>query len=119
MAFVVVNDSMNCTFDISHSSREITTKESSGNRGVAEGLKSGSFSIEGLVDGSGYDNAIENAYFNRQQITVRWDSNVVGDTEYEAACFVTSFNRTAGNEDNDGYNATFDITGAVSETIIT
>ena len=100
-------------FKRSMATRETTTKESAGWKGVAEAVKSGSFDFKGLVDYNAFAGFIDLYYYatTRTVVEVVYDQNGV---TYTANAYITSLNQSGEVEGSVEYDATFEITGAIS-----
>jgi predicted secreted protein len=103
-----------------HSTRDATTKDSAGYKEVLEGLRSGSFSGEGyFAEDAAYGyNDLFAAYTGRTQLTVRYSSEVAGDEYYEGTCYLTSLSRSSGVEETETFSASFEMTGAPTNDVV-
>lgn len=103
-------------FSLEHSTRDASTKDSSGYRDILEGQRSYSFSFDGYVaENATYGfNDLYDAWTGRTQLTVRWSSAVSGDEYYEGTCYLTSLSTSAAVEDSQTFSASFEGTGTIT-----
>lgn len=96
--------------------RDATTKDSSGTRDLLEGVKSGTVSVSALyADDATYGvDELMSAWSGRSTLTIKFSTEVTGDSYWEASAYVTSLEVSAGMEDNATYSATFELTGAIT-----
>ena len=108
------------SISISMETRDITTKDSAGYRELLEGVRSGTISVSGLVDddGAGGAGGVLFADLNGRQVQtlVFGFDDATDDYNYSCSAFCTSLEISAATEDNVTYSATFEITGAITET---
>jgi len=108
------------SISISMETRDITTKDSAGYRELLEGVRSGTISVSGLVDddGAGGAGGVLFADLNGRtaQTLVFGFDDATDDYNYSCSAFCTSLEVSAATEDNVTYSATFEITGAITET---
>ena len=108
------------SISISMETRDITTKDSAGYRELLEGVRSGTISVSGLVDddGAGGAGGVLFADLNSRsaQTLVFGFDEATDDYNYSCSAFCTSLEISAATEDNVTYSATFEITGAITET---
>jgi len=109
------------SISINLETRDITTKDSSGYRELLEGVRSGSISVSGLVDDDGTGGAGADLFAaldgrTAQTIIFGFDDGT-DDYNYSCSAFCTSLEVGGGTEDNVTYSATFEITGAITETV--
>jgi len=109
------------SISINMETRDITTKDSSGYRELLEGVRSGSISVSGLVDdddagGAGGVLFADLDSRTAQTIIFGFD-DTSDDYFYSCSAFCTSLEVGGGTEDNVTYSATFEITGAITETV--
>lgn len=115
----VVGRATTCSLNVSREMREILDKDNTGGGWVeyAPGRKSGTMSTDVLMS---YDTANETAmdifgYLNAgTAVTLRFTTEVAGDTYWEAEAFCNSISMNAPVEDNVTYTAEFTISGAVT-----
>lgn len=99
--------------------RDTSSKSSSGWRDLAEGQKSGSISLSGLVDDTtSAVTTLFSKFSTRATIGIRFGidgtASLEDDDVFECDGYVTSIETSAGTEDNVTYSATIEITGAVT-----
>ena len=96
---------------------DITTKSSAGYREVKPGLRSGTISVSGLVDDDGAGGVLFADLDSRTAQTLVFGfDDATDDYNYSCSAFCTSLEVSAATEDNVTYSATFEITGAITET---
>jgi predicted secreted protein len=109
------------SISISMETRDITTKDSSGYRELLEGVRSGSISVSGLVDDDGAGGAGSDLFAvldGRSSVSIVFGfDDASDDYNYSCSAFCTSLEVSAATEDNVTYSATFEITGAITETV--
>lgn len=109
------------SISISMETRDITTKDSAGYRELLEGVRSGTISVSGLVDddGAGGAGGVLFADLNSRsaQTLVFGFDDATDDYNYSCSAFCTSLEISAATEDNVTYSATFEITGAITQTV--
>lgn len=96
--------------------RDATTKDSSGTRDLLEGVKSGTVSVSALyADDATYGvDELMTAWSGRSTLTIKFSTEVTGDSYWEASAYVTSLEVSAGMEDNATYSATFELSGTIT-----
>ena len=101
---------------------DITTKDSAGYRELLAGLRSGSMSCNGLIDYVDASNKdvtdLYAAWEARTELTLKFSSEITGDTSFTANGFLTSLEQSGGTEDTATYSATFELTGEVTDAVI-
>ena len=109
------------SISISMETRDITTKSSSGFRELLEGVRSGSISVSGLVDDDGAGGAGSDLFATlngRAKVAIVFGlDGATDDYNYSCEAFCTSLEVSAATEDNVTYSASFEITGAITETV--
>lgn len=100
--------------------RDITTKDSAGNRDVAEGKKSWSVNFDGLVTYAAVtDSDMPNDIFTladaRTSVGIRFGKLNTGDYVYSGDGYFSSYSQDAGVEDNNTYSVSFEGTGALTQ----
>lgn len=100
---------------------EITSKDSAGWKEIKPGLRNWSISGEfrfaedstyGFTDLFGQVNG-------RTSFSIKFTSNTSGDAYYHGTAYVTSLEMSADMEDAQGFSATFEGTGAITESTLT
>jgi len=89
-------------------------------------ITSGSISVSGLID---YTDSVPNkdvtdlwtAWEARTAVTVKFSkaTEVTGDLSFSASAIITSLEQSGGTEDTATYSATFELTGAITDTVAT
>jgi len=101
---------------------DITTKDSAGYRELLAGLRSGSMSCNGLIDYADASNKdvtdLYAAWEGRTKLTLKFSSEITGDTSFTVDGFLTSLEQSGGTEDTATYSATFELTGEVTDAVI-
>ena len=109
------------SISISMETRDITTKDSNGFRELLEGVRSGSISVSGLVDDDGAGGAGADLFASlngRAAVSIVFGlDGATDDYNYSCNAFCTSLEVSASTEDNVTYSASFEITGAITETV--
>jgi len=117
----VLPDQTEGSISISMETRDITTKDSLGYRELLEGVRSGSISVSGLVDDDGAGGAGSDLFAvldGRSSVSIVFGLDAASDDyNYSCSAFCTSLEVSAATEDNVTYSATFEITGAITETV--
>jgi len=109
------------SISISMETRDITTKDSAGWRELAEGLRSGSISVSGLVDDDGSGGAggtLFSTLSARSEVALVFGfDDATDDYNYTCQAYCTSVEVSAATEDNVSYSATFEIDGAITQVV--
>ena len=108
------------SISINMETRDITTKDSAGYRELLEGTRSGTISVSGLIDDDGAGGAGGVLFADldsRSAQTLLFGLDDTDDYHYTCSGFCTSLEVSGGTEDNVTYSATFEITGAITETV--
>jgi TP901-1 family phage major tail protein len=109
------------SISISMETRDITTKDSAGWRELAEGLRSGSISVSGLVDDDGSGGAggtLFTTLTTRAEVALVFGfDDATDDYNYTCQAYCTSMEVSAATEDNVTYSATFEIDGAITQVV--
>jgi TP901-1 family phage major tail protein len=101
--------------------RDASTKDSAGYKESLEGQKSWSMSGEGMFaeDAAyGYEDLLD-AWDARTLITIKQTDSVAGDVEYSGSAYITSLDRTAGNEETMTFSVSFEGTAGITKATIT
>jgi len=118
----------NCTLNINHSPREITNKESAGNKEILEGLRDFSIDVDGAyawTDASGAaltngaDDLLQTKLLaSRLKVDfIFGDTAATHDVSYAGSGYITSMSFTGGTEDTATYSMTIEGTGALTQTV--
>ncbi len=108
-------------FSLDQALRDATTKDSGGWQDNLTGLRSASFSAEGLF---AEDSTLNFEDFfdlvnTRASSVIRLSSEVTGDIAYEATAFITNASLGAPLEDNQTFTLSFTTSGAVTKVTVT
>lgn len=122
-SYDLVAAATDCSLSISTETIDISTKDSSAWRELLPGMRSASLSVSGLIDytaatGKKVTTDLFTLLENRTAVLVRFSNEVVGDKRYGATAYITSLEQSAGTEDTATFSATFEISGAISETSV-
>lgn len=121
---VLIAAATDCSLSLNVETIDITTKDSQGFRELLGGVRSGSISVSGLIDyvdsASNKDMAdLWTVWENRTAVTVTFskDNEDTGDLSFSASAILTSLEQSGGTEDTATYSATFELTGAITDTV--
>lgn len=115
------------TININHSTRDNTNKESLGWKEGGEGLRDWSVDLDGMyawLDASG--SAITNAddiyasyIATRTSLTITFGTTDTdtGDTKYTGTVWMTSVSMSGATEESATYSASFEGSGALTQTV--
>jgi TP901-1 family phage major tail protein len=119
----IIAAAQDVSMSLSMETIDITTKDSAGYRELLAGLRSGSMSCNGLIDYADASNKdvtdLYAAWESRTELTLKFSTEQATDTSFEASGFLTSLEQSGGTEDTATYSATFELTGQVTDTVIT
>ncbi len=119
----------NATININHSTRSISNKESSGWEESMEGMRNWDVSVDAMyawldADGSAIGGLTLSELFSvmietraKASITFGVTSTSSGDTKYAGDVWMTSSSLTAPLEDSSTFSASFQGTGALTQTV--
>lgn len=105
--------------NINHDVRDVSTKDSAGNRELLEGRKSFSMSAEALYvpGGAAGWSTIWASWLARTTLVAKFGSTIVGDKAYTGTVYIGSGTLSGpGSEDNCSWNANFEGTGVIAES---
>ena len=111
-----------CSLSLNVETIDITTKDSAGFRELLGGVRSGSISVSGLVDYLDASNKdvtdLWTAWEARTAVTVKFAkaNEETGELSFSASAIITSLEQSGGTEDTATYSATFELTGAITDT---
>ena len=115
----IVTHLINCSISYSHDAREVTTKTStSGAKDYLPGLTGWTLSGEAFfAEDSAYSYTdIRALVANRTATTCEYGTSVSGDKVYNGSCYISSINRTSGNQgENETYTVEIQGTGTLAE----
>jgi len=109
-----------CSVSLNQETIDITTKDSSGNRELIPGLKSGSMSCNGLqeVSGSNGIKALTATFDTGAAVTLVFTHTISGGQTFTASGILTSLEMSGGTEDAPTYSASFELSGAITKADI-
>jgi TP901-1 family phage major tail protein len=119
---VVIGFLTECSLSLNRDTREITNKDSGGDRKLLPTLRSGSVSFSAIHDES--DTATQTikdlfTLFDADAIThVLFTTGVVGEFEFEADAVITSLEMSAPMEDSVTISGTFELSGEITYTAV-
>jgi TP901-1 family phage major tail protein len=121
VAGTALPDQTEGSISINMETRDISTKDSAGFRELAEGMRSGSISVSGLVDddaSGGAGGTLFTTLNARTSVAIVFGFDAASD-DYNYTCnaFCTSLEVSGGTEDNVTYSGTFEITGAITQVV--
>ena len=97
---------------------DVTTKDSAGYRELLGGLRTASFSVNGLIDYTEPTNEstadLATTLLARTAVTLKFSTEVTADQSVSAEAICTSLELSGGTEDTATYSATFEATGTVT-----
>ena len=112
----------NVTVTLNQETFDTTSKESAGWTEILPGVRSATFSAEGIVDFQASVNKdladIFAAYTGRTQVALEWTNTVTGDKKLTCNAYITSCEISAPMEDTVTYSIEFASTGAVTPATI-
>ena len=115
---VLVGELTDASFEISHSPRDVTSKDSAGWTARLEGLRDASSTYTAWFDESTSQNFKDSFAIigTRASVEIKWGSSVSGDTYYQMTGWITSLGLSSpGSEDTASYSCSFSSDGAVTE----
>lgn len=107
----------NVTMSLSQETFDVTSKESAGWTEVLPGVRSATFSAEGIADFQATNKDLADiftAYTNRAAVAIEWTNGVTGDKKATCSAYITSCEISAPMEDTVTYSIEFASTGAVT-----
>ena len=120
--YKIIGHMTDASFSFSEEPRDITSKDSAGYRALLEGLRSWTMSSSNLFafDATYGVDELRTAAEARTQLTLRWSTQVVGDTFAQGTAYISSLEESSpGAEDNVSFSVTFEGTGSVAFTTLT
>jgi TP901-1 family phage major tail protein len=111
----------NVTVSLSQETFDVTSKESAGWTEILPGVRSATFSAEGIADfqASNKDLADVFASFTgRTVVPIEWTNTITGDKKLTCNAYITSCEISAPMEDTVTYSIEFQSTGAVTSATI-
>ena len=111
----------NVTMSLSQETFDVSSKESGGWAEILPGVRSATFSAEGIADfqASNKDLAdVFTAFTNRASVAIIWTNGVAGDKKVSCTAYITSCEVNAPMEDTVTYSIEFQSTGALTVATI-
>jgi len=112
----------NVTCSLNQETFDTTSKESGGWSEILPGVRSATFSAEGLVDFQAATNKdladVFTAFTNRTVVAIEWTNAVTGDKKLTCNAYITSCEISAPMESEVTYSIEFQSTGAVTSATI-
>lgn len=111
-----------CKFSVTHDVRDTFTKDDSGWKTNAEGARSWKVDTDGLVNMSSSTGSFSTLFglmTNRTQVTISFQSSVVGDKKYYGSGYLSSLDQSADNESSTTFSASFEGDGVLTEATTT
>lgn len=124
LLLLIGDDPIVCTtdasFDFSREIVEATCKDNNGARQIKLGGTTGSFSVSGLwkFDGAYQIDDLMDAFLAGTALTANWSTEVTGDFKLSASVYITNISGSAPVNDNVTFDATFEISGAITKSTI-
>lgn len=116
----VIANGKSANLKFTMSPRDTTTKDSAGNREIAEGLMSASFDFKGLLDPNAAPygfKELNEAVEARTALTVVFKQLFVGGgaKKYTATAYCTALDQAAEVEGNVEFGASFEVDGPMTQ----
>lgn len=111
----------NVTASLTQETFDVTSKESSGWTEILPGVRSATFTAEGIADFQATNKDLADiftAYTNRASVAIVWTNGVTGDKKLSCTAYITSCEISAPMEDTVTYSIEFASTGAVTSATI-
>ena len=112
----VLPNSTVVSMDISNGLREVTTVDTDSWKEVIDGVRSVSMSFEGLLDKDLITAILLDEAISGVPVELSFG---IGVRRRRGNGFITSFNIVGGTDDNISYSGSVDITGELTEDVIT
>jgi len=118
---VLIGNATSGSISISHSGRDTSSKDDGGWTTMLEGQREFSVSADGFV---AYDatNGLDELLLlitNRTKVTLKFSTEVVGDTRLTGDAFCTSISSDSPNEESSTFSVEFQGTGALTKETVT
>jgi predicted secreted protein len=107
-----------CKLTLAHDVRDTFTKDDAGWKTQAEGARSWSVSVDGLVafDASNFaPDDMANLIVNRTKVALKFSSETTQHYWYHGYAYLKSYDIDASNEDSVSYSASFEGTGSLTQ----
>jgi predicted secreted protein len=113
---VAIAASNSATLNLSHSARDITTKDSNRSTERAKGLKDWSVDVEGLVafDESKNFTDLKSLWDNGTVVQVKFSTEASGDEFYIGNAIISDLSMETPQYDNATFSATFEADGPLN-----
>lgn len=111
----------NVTISLTQETFDVTSKDSGGWSEILPGLKSATFTAEGIADFQSSDKDLADvftAFIGRSQVALEWTNGVTGDKKLTCNAYITSCEVSAPMEDTVTYSIEFASTGAITSANI-
>lgn len=114
-----INYQNDATLSVTHSPRDISTKDSAGWAEYLEGMRNWEMSCSGQLSfdaTSAPDDVFTNNIATRATVTIYFTTNVTGDIVYSGSAWATQMeNASPGQEETATYSLSFQGTGALTK----
>ena len=120
-----IGHTTSCTLSLTADLPDATTKDSAGWAQHIQGLRSGTISVDGLVDYSDDGTTKQGAVgmadliINRTSVSLYFGTETVGDTIYTCTASLGDFEQSAEMEAPVSFSGTFVINGAITKATLT
>lgn len=116
-----INDLTNCSVSFSVDTRDVTNKDSSGNREILPTILGAEYSGEIIValDATYGLEELYDALVAKAAVTVEFTTNVSGDVQWSQSAYLTSVEIGAPMEDNVTASFSATGTGAITKANVT
>jgi TP901-1 family phage major tail protein len=111
----------NVTCSLSQETFDVTSKESAGWTEILPGVRSATFSAEGIADFQATNKDLADvfaAFTGRTVVAIEWTNGVTGDKKLTCNTYITSCEVSSPMEDTVTYSIEFQSTGAVTSATI-
>jgi hypothetical protein len=106
-----------CTFDFSRTEFSVTCKDNDGAEQIRLGGTSGTFGVSGIwkFDAAYGIEDLMTAFLAATQLTARWSTDATGDFYLESEVYITNISGASPVNDAVTFDATFKITGSITQ----
>jgi hypothetical protein len=118
VAGTAVTHATSASINFNMETREATTKDSAGYTAVLEGLRSVTIDAEAMtaLDAAYGFEELYTVWKNRTAVALVFGTTETGDQIYTVQGYMTSLSASSGVEDSSTFSASFQCTGAVTES---
>ena len=118
VAGTAITHATSASINFNMETREATTKDSAGYTAVLEGLRSVTIDVEAMtaLDAAQGFEELYTIWKNRTQVALVFGTTETGDQIYTVQGYMTSLSASSGVEDSSTFSASFQATGAVTES---